>query len=76
MMQDTFLPLMILLKVIVVAYSIDLDSETRNILTVPIMTTEEFENIDELDICCPRAILQLINKKDDKKFTEDDVENL
>ncbi len=42
-------------------------------MTVPIFTTEESAKIDSMDLNCPRAVLQLINKGQNKKFTEDDA---
>lgn len=54
--------------------SSDFNITTKSIMTVPIFTAEESAKIDAMDLNCPRAVLQLINKAQNKKFTEDDAD--
>mmetsp|Transcript_25849 Transcript_25849/g.25121 ORF Transcript_25849/g.25121 Transcript_25849/m.25121 type:complete len:130 (+) Transcript_25849:1925-2314(+) len=45
----------------------------RCILSVPVLTKEECNSMEQLDIQCPRGVLQLINKAKNKRFVEEDV---
>eukprot|EP00347_Sterkiella_histriomuscorum_P019108 403342919 len=51
----------------------EFNANTKSILSVPILTSEEQMQVESLDVQCPRGVLQLINKALDKKFVEDDV---
>ena len=49
---------------------------TKSILTMPVLTVEDQYKVEKLEIQCPRGVLQLINKANDKRFIEEDVEGL
>jgi hypothetical protein len=55
---------------------IDANMETKCIMTVPVFTSEEHNSLENLDISCPRGVLQLINKAKNKKFIEEDAINI